>query len=335
MPLLILASATEIAQWAATRASQDRVPELLRRLIYGTTDASRYVDFPSGDAVHLDGWDGVAELDEDHATIPRGLSVWEIGTSANPKGKADDDYIKRTAAPPDTARGPVQPSDTTFVFVTPRRWGLYLLALGHFERPPRILHSAMAKNPDLFVDVVKTAFGSPDEDSDETQVRDSELVNRAYHLLHSWREIPGSTAQGIDETALNEWIDVARDGLRAVGLFDTGDHMIGQTLSVRVADADGAWPRIPIRNLVERLESEKFEQGLLIGRYNTRGVISRNPLGGGDIERGEVHAYEAMATTVATRWPRTAVLLRRMAKSSRADATRVDVDSELREDLEG
>lgn len=82
MSLLLLASATEIAQWAATRASQDRVPELLRRLVYATTDAPRYVEFPSGDAVQLDGWDGVVELGEDSAVIPRGPSVWEIGISA-------------------------------------------------------------------------------------------------------------------------------------------------------------------------------------------------------------------------------------------------------------
>jgi hypothetical protein len=122
MTLLLLASATDIAQWAATRASQDRVPELLRRLVYATTDAPQYIDFPSGDAVQLDGWDSAVELDEDHAMIPRGLSVWEIGTGANPKKKADDDYAKRTAAPPNTARGTVAPQDTTFVFVTPRRW---------------------------------------------------------------------------------------------------------------------------------------------------------------------------------------------------------------------
>lgn len=126
----------------------------------------------------------------------------------------------------------------------------------------------------------------------------------------------------------------ARDGLRAEGLLDVGDHMIGQALSAPVSDADGAWPRVPIRNLVERLESERFEDGLRIGRYNSRGVITRNPLGGGELERGEAGAYETMATTMATHWPRTAALLRRMARSLCADATRDDVESELREDLE-
>lgn len=122
MATLVLASATDIDRWAAARASQDRVPELLRRLVYATTEAATHVDFPSGDAVQLEGWDGAVELDEDHSVVPKGVSVWETGTSKTPKTKADEDYDKRTKAPPATARGAVTPSDTSFVFVTPRRW---------------------------------------------------------------------------------------------------------------------------------------------------------------------------------------------------------------------
>ena len=122
MATLVFASATDIDRWAATRASQERVPELLRRLVYATTEAPTLVDFPSGDAVQLDGWDGAVELNEDHPIIPKGASVWETGTSKTPKKKADEDYEKRTKAPPVTARGPVVLSETAFVFVTPRRW---------------------------------------------------------------------------------------------------------------------------------------------------------------------------------------------------------------------
>jgi hypothetical protein len=41
-----------------------------------------------------------------------------MGCSQDPKGKADGDYSKRTSSPP----AGVVPSETTFVFVTPRRW---------------------------------------------------------------------------------------------------------------------------------------------------------------------------------------------------------------------
>src|SRR5205823_3403579 len=51
------------------------------------------------------------------AWVPAGMSVWEIGVSQNPKSKAEGDYSKRTAAP-----GSIDIANTTFVFVTPRKW---------------------------------------------------------------------------------------------------------------------------------------------------------------------------------------------------------------------
>lgn len=210
---------------------------------------------------------------------------------------------------------------------------LYLPVLGHSDRPPRTLHSAMAREPNLFVDAVKIAYTNSVESEAADKDRDPQLVERAYHLLHSWRMPLGTSPQAIDEAAMNAWVDQVRESLKSDGRLTIGDHLIGQVLSSPVPDSDGMWPRIAIRNLVERLESDDFESGLRIGKYNSRGVISRNPLGGGDLERGEASVYEKMATTMATTWPRTAALLRLMARSAHADATREDIESELREDL--
>jgi hypothetical protein len=70
--------------------------------------------------------------------------------------------------------------------------------------------------------------------------------------------------------------------------------------------------------------------------YNSRGVISRNPAAGGDLERGEAAMYERMASAIATRWIRTAAMLRRMAQAARAEAAEEDASSEeLRDDLFG
>lgn len=49
--------------------------------------------------------------------IPADQSVWEFGTSQDYVGKANEDYRARTDNP-----GAVAPSQTAFVFVTPRRW---------------------------------------------------------------------------------------------------------------------------------------------------------------------------------------------------------------------
>ncbi len=71
-----------------------------------------------------------------------------------------------------------------------------------------------------------------------------------------------------------------------------------------------------------------------MGRFNQRGVVSRSPLTGGDMERSIKARYEADAAAVAARWPRTAAFLRGFAATYERDAAREDVDAELRHDLE-
>jgi hypothetical protein len=133
---------------------------------------------------------------------------------------------------------------------------------------------------------------------------------------------------------MNAWVDKARAALEESGRAEIGDQLIGQVMSGSPIDSDRAWPAIPIRDLVERLASDDFERGLEIGRYNSRGVITRSPLSGGDIERGEAEVYERMAITTGGQWPRTSAMLRRMAAHARADATHEDIEAELIQDLE-
>jgi hypothetical protein len=49
--------------------------------------------------------------------VPEGLSAWELGTNADIKAKAEEDFKKRS----DDALGLPQ-METTFVFVTSRWW---------------------------------------------------------------------------------------------------------------------------------------------------------------------------------------------------------------------
>lgn len=123
MPTPTLADASDITRWAGSRRAQEELPHLVRRLIHATTRSGSHIGLPSGDAVQLGGYDGVVVVDETHPFVPDGMSIWEFGVAANPKGKADDDYATRKAKQPHSTAGTVVPSTTTFVFVSPRRWG--------------------------------------------------------------------------------------------------------------------------------------------------------------------------------------------------------------------
>jgi hypothetical protein len=71
----------------------------------------------AGEGTRLAGFDGFVKSEGPHNYIPEGQSIWEMGVTESVKGKADEDYNKRTAEPLT-----VNLVDTVFVFVTPRRW---------------------------------------------------------------------------------------------------------------------------------------------------------------------------------------------------------------------
>ena len=110
-------TSTDIKQWADRRDAQSVLPELVIRLIRATTSNITQIRFPSGDAVHLTGWDGILESAERIYNIDSGLSLWECGTNADPKNKANEDYDKRTK----DSLG-FEKQTATYVFVTPRIW---------------------------------------------------------------------------------------------------------------------------------------------------------------------------------------------------------------------
>ena len=112
-----LADATDLERWADQRSAQADLPRLVRRLIRHENDQVQRVEMRGGEGVGLPGYDGIVEATRATSFVPDGLSVWEMGTSEDPAGKATDDYKTRTADPLG-----VDMVTATFVFLTPRRW---------------------------------------------------------------------------------------------------------------------------------------------------------------------------------------------------------------------
>lgn len=112
-----LADATDLERWADQRSAQADLPRLVRRLIRHENDQVQRVEMRGGEGVGLPGYDGVVEATRATSFVPEGLSVWEMGASEDPAGKATDDYRSRTADPLG-----VDKASATFVFLTPRRW---------------------------------------------------------------------------------------------------------------------------------------------------------------------------------------------------------------------
>jgi hypothetical protein len=106
-----------IEHWAEATHSDLHLPYLISKLINSTAPIGALIRIPCGTGTSLPGWDGIVESEEARSFIPQGTSLWEFGTNQDIKGKADDDYDKRTNDPLG-----YDPSQCTYIFVTPRVW---------------------------------------------------------------------------------------------------------------------------------------------------------------------------------------------------------------------
>jgi excisionase family DNA binding protein len=193
------------------------------------------------------------------------------------------------------------------------------------QREPRVLYQALGEEPDLFVELVSLVYRGKNEPNRSLDSNESARASHAWHVLHEWRTVPGLREDGtIDSHHLTQWVDRARLLLSERDRADIGDEQIGQLLSGSPVGGDGAWPAEPIRDLIERVGSLDIENGLHVGKINSRGITSRGVYDGGDLERGLAADFRKWAET-SSRWPRTSRMLRELAESYERDALREDM----------
>lgn len=109
--------AIHLTHWADKQEAPYTLPLLIRHLIRRTLPSLEKVNFPAGEQGRRPGFDGVVEAPEGNEYVPTGSSRWEMGVDKDPKGKAETDFTKRSAAVPLQEQ-----KDSVFVFVTPRVW---------------------------------------------------------------------------------------------------------------------------------------------------------------------------------------------------------------------
>jgi len=209
----------------------------------------------------------------------------------------------------------------------------YFRLLEH-DREPRALNRALAGDPALFVDLVHRTFRGANEPRRQNKGADP-LTEHAWWVLHGWHGFPGQREEGtLDEAAMQEWVSRARLQLSDLDRADIGDELIGRTFAHAPVDADGIWPPVPVRDLIESIGSRDLENGLIAGRLNSRGVTWRGVYDGGSQERTLAEQYKQWSLRVQVQWPRTARILRAIAGSYERNAAREDERAQLDQDLD-
>jgi hypothetical protein len=209
-------------------------------------------------------------------------------------------------------------------------WRLVPLT-GIGEYAPRALHQKLSRDPAFFVELISLVYRGEGEARDEepSEQRKS-IATRAYQLLAGWHVPPGRTEAGtIDAAELRAWIREARELSRQAGRLVVADIHIGDVLSYAPIGEDGVWPAEPIRDLIEDIQSDELDRGLIQGVFNSRGVTTRALTDGGAQERELAQKYANTAKALRNRWPRVAATIDRIADDYERQARREDIEAEM------
>ncbi|WP_246737772.1 XRE family transcriptional regulator [Nordella sp. HKS 07] len=213
----------------------------------------------------------------------------------------------------------------------------YLRVIEHSRRPAKVLLSVLSEQPKLFIEMLSAVYkASAESGIEEPEPSDSEqaraMADQAYRLLELWNHIPGQRHDNtIDGEALEGWIKEARALAKESGREDIADSKIGQMLSASPKGADGNWPAVPVREALDVFRSKPMLEGFRVGKANRRGVTTRMPSDGGNLERDEAATYRGWAKAIAFEHPHTAKALNELADDYERQAKREDEDAERRD----
>lgn len=212
-------------------------------------------------------------------------------------------------------------------------WSYLSLLNGH-SASAKTLHRRLRTEPGFFADLLRLIFRSdkaPEEPTETPTEEQKARAQNAYRLLMEWKSVPGLQEDNtVDEQALLAWVTEARRLCEASGRLTVCDLRIGEVLAHAPAETDGTWPCVPIRDVIDEVDSERLTRGFEIGIFNRRGVFSKSPIAGGKQERELAQRYASYAEACAIEWPTTATALRRVAHQYEQDARREDEEAKER-----
>lgn len=197
----------------------------------------------------------------------------------------------------------------------------------------KALTKAVTSKPELFAELVCLVW-HPESDEHRTDHPPSEgerlAAENAWHLLHDCRRQPGTLDSGeLDPQACADFVDQALALCRAKDRSTMGEQSIGQILAHAPVGADGIWPGVPARDILDRPGLKAMRAGFETGTFNKRGMTSRAMDEGGKQERELAAQFRRHASGLATSHPYLAELLERIAQRYDWDAKREDDDAAL------
>jgi hypothetical protein len=195
------------------------------------------------------------------------------------------------------------------------------------RKEPLTLHRLMVEQPSLFMDAIRAVFKPASGESEPTVEGAERLAIAAYELIEGLHVLPGQVDEQVDEGKLLAWCTEVRRLARESDRAKVTEIRIGSLLAhAPVSAIDNAWPHEAVRAAIEVLASDELERGLVIERFNMRGVYGKSIGEGGDQERELARQARTWAEAMPA-YPRTAAMLLRIAESWAREAERADLSA--------
>ncbi|WP_419910390.1 helix-turn-helix transcriptional regulator [Hoeflea sp.] len=207
----------------------------------------------------------------------------------------------------------------------------YLGLLVRSKRGIPFLEKEIAKNASLFSDIIAFSYKRSDDGQDPERLRASpdqtqSRADYAFHLLDSLRDIPGKNGQGeLEAKRIIEWVRAVQTQTEYLARRDVGDSEIGKVLSRAPLGEDGVWPCKPVREALQSTGTKRMMEGFRIGKYNSRGVVTR--MEGGEQERELERRYRGWAAATEMKYPKVAATLHDLADGYRREAENHDTEA--------
>ena len=211
-------------------------------------------------------------------------------------------------------------------------WNYLPLLDGH-HASAKALHTWLARDAGFFAEVIKLVYRSRLESDEEQAPPREELqakARNAYSLLESWHSIPGALDNTIDEKVLRDWVDTARECCKATGHIEVCDLTIGGILVRSRAEADGSWPCVAVREVLEDIATDEILRGFETGVINRHGTVSKSMTEGGQQERDLAALFSKRADACKIESPRVSAVLRKLAKRYEHEAKSEDSERNAR-----
>lgn len=210
-------------------------------------------------------------------------------------------------------------------------WGYLQILNSHNNSSPKQLETRLADDPQFFCEVLRLVYRSSKEsDGDMPTLSDTkkQMAENAWHLLHEWRRVPGTTTEGaIDEDKLKAWIEEVEDSCKESGHYEVAQICTGHVFRYASQDPSGLWIHKAVAEVLDRDSATSMRSGYRCEWFNSREVFSYTH---GTEERKLAEQFKEKAEAAeAEGYVNLATTMRDLAHSYEQDAEREEKNDPL------